>query len=343
MQCVNCSFHNMPGLTACGRCGSSLSLATDIEVAPPRASARAKRLRRMLPTWFNRDWFQTRHRFVDLTQVLRDRVGSELAVAWPRPGVWLRFIVPGWAQLAMGARQRGWLILGIFAALAAGAALAYASTLGNLLFGLCFSLHVSSIIDAWGGNGGVRQRIKQAIMAMLLLGVVVYFPIGWLTNQVTAPHRLNQDMGPFRRGDVLLANSWDQAESGQLVFWWMARDISQANRYGGHVRYVQRAGERVARVVAGPGQVVQWDGNELRVDGKLLDLKASGIEPRRLPAENPFHVSPGYYLIQPVDVPVIDQVNDANSWRATSLARAEYVRGRIYMVYQPLWRRSWVR
>jgi hypothetical protein len=57
--------------------------------------------------------------------------------------------------------------------------------------------------------------------------------------------------------------------------------------------------------------------------------------------ENPFQVEPGYFLIQPVDVPVIDHAS-SDFWRATSLARAEYIRGRIYMIYQPLRRRALV-
>jgi hypothetical protein len=336
----------MPGLTICGRCGSSLALASDIEITPPRASVRAKRLRRLLPTWSSRDWFTTRQRLARTTRTLRELVGQELATTWPRPGVWLRFIVPGWAQLANGDPRRGRLFLRAFAGLVAGVLFFYASTLGNMLIGLSFSLHVSSVIDALGGHGGVRQRLYQSLLGMLLLGLLIYFPIGWVVSRVAAPRQLNQTMGEFRQGDVLLANHWDHPEPGQLVFWWMARDIRQSDPYEGsglgHMVYMQRAGERVARVIAGPGQSVEWDGHELRVDGKLLDFKAHHIEPRKLPTENPFHVSPGYYLIQAVDVPIIDQVNDPNLWRATSLAREEFIRGRIYMVYQPLRRRSLV-
>src|SRR5262245_23398291 len=117
VQCVNCSFHNMPGLAVCGRCGSLLSLEDSIDITRPRASGRTKRLRRMLPIWLSRDWFLTRNRFAGSARRLRDRFGEELAVAWPAPGVWIRFVVPGWAQLTTGQRARGRLFLSLFAAL----------------------------------------------------------------------------------------------------------------------------------------------------------------------------------------------------------------------------------
>ena len=50
MQCSSCRFENMPGVDVCGRCGSSLRLATAVlDVHPPRARPWAKRLRRYLP------------------------------------------------------------------------------------------------------------------------------------------------------------------------------------------------------------------------------------------------------------------------------------------------------
>src|SRR4051812_12976476 len=50
MQCSSCGFENMPGSDACGRCGSSLRLATMVmDVQPPRAGKITKKLRRVLP------------------------------------------------------------------------------------------------------------------------------------------------------------------------------------------------------------------------------------------------------------------------------------------------------
>lgn len=336
----------MPGLTICSRCGSSLALAADIGVIPPRAGERAKRLRRLVPTWFRRDLYETVHRHAAVIRGFLGRIARELAVEWPKPGVMFRFVVPGWAQLTTGQTLRGRLFLTVFSSLVVGALFFYASALGNLCVGLTFSVHVSSIIDALGGRGGVRQRITQALLAMFVIGLMVYAPVGWLAGRVASPHQLNQDMGGFYRGDVLLSNAWDRPEPGQLVIWWMAWQIGQDHpnegHQGWHWRYVQRAGERLARVIAGSGQCVEWDGHELRVDGRVLPLDIHHIDPRGLPAESPFYVPAGYYLIQPVDVPVIDRVN-LDRWRTSSLAREEFIRGRIYMIYEPLRRRSLVR
>ena len=64
MQCSNCKFENMPAVTACGRCGATLQVASlPIDVNPPRASEAAKRWRRWFPT--TRYWNRFRNAAAD--------------------------------------------------------------------------------------------------------------------------------------------------------------------------------------------------------------------------------------------------------------------------------------
>ena len=342
MQCANCQFYNMPGLAVCGRCGSSLALADDIDVHPPRAAARSRKLRRVFVYPFSRRWFSLWHGIARGSQALGQQLRMDLDVDLPERGVLLRSVVPGLAHVAAGHVTRGRIFLWLYLALALSGLFLFGTTLGSILLGLAFSVHVSSVIDLLGSRGSVRQRIVAALIT--LCGVVLFFytPLGWLASRVASARVLNQDMGIFRRGDVVLINQWDRPDPGRVALFFLDREVRE-NAPQQHTVYVVPAGERVVRVIAGPGQRVEWDGKELRVDGEVLDMARLGIEPRRLPVENPFVVPVGFYLVQPAGVPEVDARLHSAAWRATSLAREEHIRGTIYMIYQPLRRRSWVR
>jgi hypothetical protein len=332
----------------CGWCGSSLVLASAIDVQPPRASARSRRVRQLVIYRLGRPWFAFAEWLAPATRGIRKRFGRDLDIDVPARSVLCRMIVPGWAHAAVGRWERGRIFLALYLVLAVIGLFFFGSFVGNSLLGLAFSAHVASAIDLLGGRGEARQRIILAIVAMFALGAGIYAPAGWLVGHVAWPRQLNQDMGGFRRGDLVLVNRWDRPEPGEAILWLSHREFqvsapADVNVFGRPVVYRHRAGERIARVIAGPDQQVTWDGAELRVDGRQLDLAPHYIEPRGFPSKNPFRVPAGHFLIQPVDVPVIDAHLSPDHWRATSLVREQDVRGRIYMIYQPLGRRKWVR
>src|SRR4051812_28631702 len=106
MQCSNCRFQNMPGSDVCGRCGTSLRLATAvIDVQPPRASPLARRLRRVgrvVPV--GRAWYAARDAATGRTKAL--------APAWHLPprrllaAMTVGLLVPGLSHFRLG--RRAW-------------------------------------------------------------------------------------------------------------------------------------------------------------------------------------------------------------------------------------------
>lgn len=342
MQCVSCQFHNMPGLAVCGRCGSSLTLAADIDINPPRASTRSRAARRLFAFPLARSWFSFKHRAAGVGKAVGRGVKQELDIDWPDHHVLLFAIIPGLAQVASGHRFRGKIFLWLYFALLVCGVFCFGTTLGSVLLGFAFAVHVSSVIDLLGGRGLLAQRVAIALMTMCLMVVVIYLPLVWFADRVAHAIVLNQDMGSFRRGDVVLVNRWARPKPGQLVLFLMGTELGREGglQNGRHVIFEIPAGDRVGRVIAGPGQELTWDGTELRVDGEALDLSAHQFSRRGLPKKSPFRVPDGQWLVQPAGVSDIDANVQPELWRATSLARDEDIRGRIYMLYQPLGRRS---
>jgi hypothetical protein len=134
MECPSCHFHNMPGNHRCLKCGSRLDVAaTTMAVEPPRASARAKRLRKWLPRW---------------TQFFRpSRLRDEALAAAERnnlvrlpAGALVRMVVPGWGQWYLGnaARARNyfvpWVMLVLFGLVNWGSLLGSVALYGALCF-----------------------------------------------------------------------------------------------------------------------------------------------------------------------------------------------------------------
>lgn len=345
MQCVNCQFHNMPGLTVCGRCGSSLVLGDAISVYPPRASAWQQAIRQFIDYPFRRLWFGLRSGIARTGGTVAKQLSVDLDVDLPTRSVLLRSVIPGLAHVAAGYTTRGRIFCWLYLILGLSGVFFFGTTLGSILLGLAFSVHVSSVIDLLGGRGSPRQRIEIAFLTICAVALMFYAPVGWLMSHVASARAINQDMDLLRRGDVVLVNRWDRAEPGQLVLFWLDRDLREPGGQEGyrHVVYRIPAGERVARVVAEPGQRVEWDGKELRVDGQAMDMTKLRIRPNWLPPENPYVVPADRYFLQPVDVPDMDSRLHSDLWRAASLARVEDIRGSIYMVYQPLRRRTLLR
>jgi signal peptidase I len=337
MQCTSCQFQNMPGVETCGRCGAVLRLvSTAVDVHPPRAGRRRKHWRRGFPL----------HR---LSYGLRDSLLGHLE-RWlgafdlqrPSPGVFLRMVVPGWPQVYAGRRRLGWAMLGSYLALLLAGLVFVGTLLGSLLLGLALSVHASSVLDViipctrdW------RLRIGCAAVCFLALALVVYLPAGWSITRVAAPRRITEMQAPLQAGDVFIYNQsayfWSPPKPGDVVLYEFPHFRLNARRGGQAVVY-QLQGERIDRVLAGPGQEVACAGGKLLVNGRPAPWLP--LNPEALPENLTLTVPADHYFVLPSTDTMLPASN-LRLLRRAGVVRAENVLGKVYLRSQPLWR-FWV-
>ena len=336
MQCVNCQFENLPGVDACGRCGTSLRLAqVAIDVHPPRASRRAKRWRRSVPTF--RAWAHRSNQ--TLSSLAEELTGPLMQVERPAPAVLRRLIVPGWPQIYCGRTLRGWLFLGGYAALLAMAAVFVGSLTGSVALGLALALHASTVFDVVMPAGRAWQaQIGAGMLICLLLGVAVYWPAAWLVTRVATPQVFQQDAPPFERGDVILYSQIAVPAPGSMVVY----DIPQAQVAGQRANvYYNVQGQRIDRILAGPGQVVACRGGELVVDNAASEWHP--LNPEYRPSgEWEIQVPWGCFLIVPSTDPYAMQ-DLAGHWREFCVVPESNIHGTVWLRNQPLSRFAFIR
>lgn len=201
MQCASCRFENMPGVEACGRCGSPLGLGNlAVDIHPPRAAPWVKRMRRLLP--FRSLLHRTRE--IGKQQLFED---LEDAPLWGVPiEIFIRMLIPGWAHIYFGQFVPGFRFLGIWIVLLVAALVSSYVTLsgisldqrinehhladlwgGLLLWGICvglaFSVHLASCVslarldglnnrEFWSGGG---RRLAQILGGLYLLSSWLFF------------------------------------------------------------------------------------------------------------------------------------------------------------------------
>jgi type IV secretory pathway protease TraF len=338
MQCRNCRFQNMPGSDVCGRCGTSLGLATAVmDVHPPRAGRLAKRFRRVLPR--GRAYYEARHALIQTRNgaaAAARRVAPDVPRLPPAP-VCLRLVIPGWSHFYLGQRWRGrfalwgWLIFlvpGLFW---------FGTTAGSILLGLAFSVHSSAALDIVSrtlpADVGLRQRMAHSIAVSLVIGVALYWPAGWLITRVADPRSLTESVGPLESGDVMLVNHWRAPAAGRVVLYELPNVQQAMTRLHGET-YYRFSGERIDRILAGPGDKVRWKDGRLTVNGTPSPLLP--LDNRPLPAALAFMVPADHFLILPSTTPQVRTVRDDATWHALSVVPAGDIRGQVYLRSHPL-------
>ncbi len=331
MQCASCHFENMPGSDVCGRCGTSMSLATaTIDVHPPRAGRFTKRLRRVVPM-----------------RPARNRAAEALRAATRIPllgfqdtgafePLLFRLPIPGWSQIHAGQRGRGQAFLYGWLAMLLPGLLFFGTTLGSILLGLAFSVHSSAamdIITRYIDNPTLRRRMMYSIGFSALLACVLYLPVGRLITYFADPINIQLAAGPFKGGEVLLVNhaAYIRAEPhpGQLVLF----DIGEHQIGGGH-QYTVYTGARMDRILAGPGDFVRWQHGQLLVNGHQSRLKP--LSPGKLPESLTAIVPESCYLAFPTMTPYLGPNSDVSTWLELSMVPREKIQGRVYFQKHPL-------
>lgn len=260
MRCPACQFENLPGLTACARCGSPLELAA-VAIAPPRAS----RLR--VRTRLRRTWHTYGVPVLELRSMLRPLGYLQVApIPW---GAVLRSLVPGWGQMHVGRRRLGWWLLGTWAALLLLQLPVIGSGYAWLCLYLALSVHAAAVLLFFGDNLAYERRwMRMAFGLTVVLGLytLCYRPTLWLTGRFATVVPLSSftEGTVLNRGDVILVEGpWlrpAQLRRGDLVAYRIEADQ--------HDHYVVRGGYNVDRIVGLPRDVVEIKDGALLVNGQ---------------------------------------------------------------------------
>jgi signal peptidase I len=342
MQCPSCRFENMPVLETCGRCGTSLALATaTIDVHPPRASRAAKRVRQAVP---RRLLYRARDAAIEAHRAITGSIVEDSRIPLPEPGILPRLIVPGWAHLHAGLRIRGWFFLGAYLPLLLLALTRWGTPLGSIAAGLAFSVHASAVMDILIRQGTVRfpKMMAMAFMVSLALAVLVYAPAGCLlAYRLAAPIEYAHDSPPFQRSDVVLINRWAYALSsprrGDVVQFSPLNTsrVVDSGQEGRHVRLAYEENELIDRVVGLPGDRVVWGAGKLSVNGTPVSW--TPLLPERLPPHLEINVPADRYLILPTTS--VGAGNAAGSeafWKNAGLIPGEDILGVAYLRVAPI-------
>jgi type IV secretory pathway protease TraF len=322
----------MPGAPVCGRCGAQLRLAAaPIDVNPPRASARAKQLRR---------WFPWYHFAAELRAALT-RLSGALSPEfdWDRlpAGIFLRMVVPGWPQRYLGQPQRGRIMLWLYLGLLLVGLVSIGTTFGGLVLGTALAVHISSIIDVlWPAAHGWRTRLAVSAICVAAVGVVVYAPAAWAMSQVVGVRRMNMDAGPLHAGDAFLFRPGGSPDVGDVVLYQIAPGSVQTRTAGGYAAQYVLRGEFIDRIIAGPGQSVSWKRRQLLIDGQPSPWQP--LNPAAVDADLQFKVPAGYYGILPSTQPQNAPRFPPDVLYMMSLVPQQNIIGTVWLRHQPIWR-----
>jgi hypothetical protein len=335
MQCASCRFQNIPGVQACGRCGSPLGLATAVlDVHPPRAGRWRKQVRRLLP------WGRAAAGAREALRGVGRHAGEFTdfhGLPVPPAGVLLRLPVPGWAHFHLGERSRGWAVVGLYLALLVPALVLMGTVPGSLLLGLAFSVHASStlsILFRYGAEAVGRALTGVVVLACLALGV--YVPVGWLVGQVARPVTIQEAGPPLAPDDVLLVNRsaylFSAPRPGDVVLY-QSGGFQIAGGERGPYPVQVAGGERIDRILAGPGAEVRWEGGRLFVDGAESPLRP--LNPSAAPGVFSAHVPPGSYLIIPTTLPRTNANAPPDVWTRICVVPAQNIEGAVLLRTHP--------
>ena len=353
MRCRRCEFENMPGETTCFRCQAVLVPAGVTGLAPPRAGW-AKPFRRVR-YWLNRK----------LGLGWRGKVesGPSTAPGWALIGrerllVASISLVPGLGHLLSRETRRIFLLWPAWLGMLGLGVFFYGTVCGGLFIGAAVALHAwiicdaAAVHDAFAGRP-IRFVIVLAVFGVLLLGIYggARRSAGALVSEAYAPMDFPAER--IQSGDFLLVDPRAYRAA--------------APRRGDIIRYCTRSelrgpasadpdytvlrGETVGQILAMPGEDVVWKDGQVRIR-RGHELVRALDSPAEFALLNlTLHVPPGQYFCLP---PAIATALGA---RASSIAgaeaKAEYIRmmgfaalpdirGRAFMVYEPIWRRKWL-
>jgi hypothetical protein len=211
----------------------------------------------------------------------RDRPSKRGGVC-RRPPAGLKILIPGYPQWDWLQRERALVLFGSYLIAVGVGLFAWGTPIGLVVLAFAYGTHVASATDvvrqqAFPGFG----RWVPMISASGGLGLGIYVPALTVATLIAWP-----GMGSGLANDGYLVNCWAyRTRPPQRGDWvWL--------------RPSPRGEERLGRVVAGPGQEVEWSGDQIRVDGRRPP-PGLAWRPRHLPVDLMFTVPRDHALIVP--------------------------------------------
>jgi hypothetical protein len=170
-------------------------------------------------------------------------------------------LVPGYPQWSWSQRERAFVLFGSFLAALTVGVFTWGSLISLAVLAFAFLTHAFSAADA------IRQyafpgfgRMVPALSASAGLGAVCYAPVLVMASVYAWPIVLDENP---REG--YLVNRWAYGEevpkTGETVW----------------LRSSRGARPKVARVLAGPNQRIEWSGGVFRVDDQVVEDSPFGL------------------------------------------------------------------
>ena len=206
------------------------------------------------------------------------RLPSRAEPIGPAP-IGLRLLIPGYPQWAWRQRDRAIVLVGSYLAALVVGVFAWGTTLGLGLLGFAFLTHAFSAADA------IRQyafpgfgRLVPALSTSAGLGAFCYAPALALASMYAWPIALDERP---REGYFVNRRAYRSGvpSPGETVW----------------LRPTRGARPKVARIVAGAGQRVEWSGDRFRVDDQVVEEAPFGLSGS--PAGLRMTVPEGYALV----------------------------------------------
>ena len=249
------------------------------------------------------------------------RPPSQEAARGPAP-VGHRILIPGYPQWAWHQRERALVLFGSFAVALFVGVFSWGTAMGLAILGFAFATHAFSAADA------IRQyafpgfgKLVPALSASAGLGAFCYGPMLAVASVYAWPIALDE-----RPREGYLVNRWAYQEEGPKpgeTVW--LRPTTRGAR------------PKIARIVAGPGQRIEWSGEQFRVDDQVVDdspFRVSGS-----PGELKLTIPEGRVLVTFGADPTHGQAVPGG-WE---IVERSDVRGRAWARSYPIWDRRLLR
>ena len=343
MECPNCGFQNLPGLTQCARCAGRLRF-DDVDIHPYRAGdgllMRIRRRRaharsfRAFRAWVDAGWQQLRR---DSAAWFRRRSLGQPSGP-ERVGWIVASLIPGLGHIWSGRRRKGFLLMGAAAATFV-LSLLLMWVAWSLFAAIFLGLQVYAITDCVFFKG--EHAPRRTVLLVRVLACFALFYVYWGAGGVLSRLAQVYWIGPNFSGGLLETNDvvlvpgpWLHRQPyapGDIVFY----DIGARRGRGWYIR----EGTLVDRIVAGPGARVAVRSKTLFVNGRPIVPAQDLLATPTLPRDCEFVVPEDSFFIPPamaqLNLPQQGEAQSTQFWEGVSIVPRSSLRGKATMIIRP--------